>query len=66
MHAQVHCVTFFYTQSDDGFSFSFRVGYFVVADGKILVEDIVKLGTAAEAVDGDLDADVKKAVKEIA
>lgn len=46
--------------------FFFGAGYFVAADGKILVEDIVKLGTASEAIDGDLDADVKKAVKEVA
>jgi len=38
----------------------------VAADGKILVEDIVKLGTASEAVDGDLDKDVEKAVKKAA
>lgn len=30
------------------------------ADGKILVEDIVKLGTASEAVEGSLNADTKK------
>jgi hypothetical protein len=30
------------------------------ADGKILVEDIVKLGTASEAVEGSLNTDVKK------
>lgn len=37
----------------------------MAADGKILVEDIVKLGTASEVIDGDLDADVKEAVKEM-
>lgn len=36
------------------------------SDGKILVEDIVKLGTASEAIDGNLNEDVKKAVKETA
>lgn len=30
------------------------------ADGKILVEDIVKLGTASEAVEGSLNTDAKK------
>lgn len=33
------------------------------ADGKILVEDIVKLGTVSEAVDGDLDIDLVKPKK---
>ncbi|XP_024389088.1 uncharacterized protein [Physcomitrium patens] len=28
------------------------------AEGKILVEDIVKLGTASEVIDGDLDVDI--------
>jgi len=42
------------------------VGYFVTAEGKILVEDIVKLGTASEAIDGDLSEDVKKTVKKTA
>jgi len=42
------------------------VDYFVAADGKTLVDDIVKLGTASEAVAGNLNEDVKKAVKKTA
>lgn len=36
----------------------------MAADGKILVEDIVKLGTASEVIDGDLD-EVKKEVQKV-
>jgi hypothetical protein len=39
-------------------------GYFVATDGKILVEDIVKLGTASEVIDGNLH-DVEKEVQKI-
>lgn len=45
--------------------FFFGVGYFVVVDGKILVEDIVKFGMVLEVIDGDFDVDVKKVVKEV-